>query len=103
MSRATQNATRQPGRQRKALTREPGDLPSTVVTHEHIGRGAPMANGIPLSEERSFCALVRSDVSRSYEAIQVPQDSSRSAPLGARRIGPGMPILPAQFARARAG
>ncbi len=27
------------GRRRKALTREPGDLPSVVVTREHIGRG----------------------------------------------------------------
>jgi len=35
-------ATGQPGRRRKAGTREPGDLPSAVVTHEHVGRGAPM-------------------------------------------------------------
>lgn len=26
----------------KALTCEPGDLPSVVVTREHMGRGAPM-------------------------------------------------------------
>src|ERR1700730_8407809 len=35
-------ATGQPGRRRNARTREPGDLPSAVVTHEHVGRGAPM-------------------------------------------------------------
>ena len=28
-----------PGRRRKAATREPGDLPPVVVTREHIGRG----------------------------------------------------------------
>ncbi|VTZ51682.1 hypothetical protein MPC4_470006 [Methylocella tundrae] len=33
------DATGQPGRRRKAETREPGDLPSAVVTREHIGRG----------------------------------------------------------------
>lgn len=27
------------GRRRMAATREPGDLPSVVVTREHIGRG----------------------------------------------------------------
>ena len=32
-----------PGRRRAATTREPGDLPSTVVTRERVGRGAPMA------------------------------------------------------------
>jgi hypothetical protein len=33
------HATGQPGRRRKARTREPGDLPSAVVVREHIGRG----------------------------------------------------------------
>jgi hypothetical protein len=35
-------ATGRPGRRRNAKTREPGDLPSIVVTHEHVGRGGPM-------------------------------------------------------------
>src|SRR5690242_16448764 len=33
-------ATGKPGRRGQAGTREPGDLPSVVVTREHIGRGA---------------------------------------------------------------
>ena len=45
------HATGQPGRRRKAGTREPGDLPSAVVTHEHIGRGAPMGTRSRLSAE----------------------------------------------------
>src|SRR5215472_8956428 len=36
------HATGQLGRRRKATIREPGDLPSFVVTHERIGRGEPM-------------------------------------------------------------
>jgi hypothetical protein len=31
------------GRRRQAATREPGDLPSVVVTREHIGRGVLMS------------------------------------------------------------
>jgi len=31
--------SRVPGRRRKVVTREPGDLPSAVVTREHVGRG----------------------------------------------------------------
>ena len=31
--------TSAPGRRRKVVTRKPGDLPSAVVTREHVGRG----------------------------------------------------------------
>ena len=44
-------ATGQLGRRRKAGIREPGDLPSFVVTHEHIGRGAPVGTRHRLSTE----------------------------------------------------
>ncbi len=41
-----------------------------MVTHEHIGRGALMANGTPMHNNIGrFRALVRSDVSRHYEAV----------------------------------
>jgi hypothetical protein len=35
----TSLGTRVPGRRRRTLTREPGDLPSAVVTREPVGRG----------------------------------------------------------------
>ena len=43
------HATGQLGRRRKAGIREPGELPSFVVTHERIGRGEPMEAGNRLS------------------------------------------------------
>lgn len=51
-----------PGRRRKAATREPGDLPSVVVTREHIGRGVLM--GVELRRHAPRPDLVRGDVPR---------------------------------------
>src|SRR6476661_3386505 len=50
--------SRVPGRRRKVVTREPGDLPSVVVTREHVGRGvltvAEPARTVVRAGETSF-------------------------------------------------
>jgi hypothetical protein len=49
------------GRRQQAVTREPGDLPSVVVTREHVGRGV-LAVAEPLVRlDRRGC-FVRGDV-----------------------------------------
>jgi len=72
-------ATGQLGRRRKAAIREPGDLPSFVVTHERIGRGEPMEARNRLSCGVGIRVLARGDVSRYREAPAVSLSSAFSA------------------------
>ena len=53
-------ATGKPGRPRQTLTRKPGDLPSSIVTDEHAGRGAPV--GLSLLAHRDSLAQAGSDI-----------------------------------------
>ena len=55
------------GRRQEALTRKPGDLPSAVVTREHVGRGVLTA-GEPLVFNGQRGCFVRGDVPLSVTA-----------------------------------
>jgi hypothetical protein len=50
--------SRVPERRRKVVTREPGDLPSVVVTREHVGRGVLTEPHRGASGEISFAGDV---------------------------------------------
>jgi len=71
------------------MTREPGDLPSFVVTRESVGRGAPRRS--KTCERASFALksrgqTIRSDGPRCCESVQMTSPLSRPAIAGGYNI-----------------
>src|ERR1700759_1232427 len=88
------------GRRRKVTTREPGDLPSAVVTREDVGRGVQTL----ASPEQSIAPwnLVRCDVPlTSYRVYKsVPYCLCRQA-LQRRPVRVCFPVFAGHFFRRR--
>src|SRR5580693_2519207 len=59
--------THAPGKATETVSREPGDLPSAVVTREHVGRGA-----LTVAEPRAFQA--RGETSFAVTCHSVPPE-----------------------------